>query len=154
MIDNLYKFYLSREEVINFLRDFIEVLSDANYDEKQNETRGTGLKILAPKQMLQKLPIALAQVNTNIKMNTIFMNPENSKMPKPHILILKLANKLDLRLGEKIIALSNISIYYTWENIKSSNNNNKSKISAPIWNDKFELPDGSYSVSDIQDYIE
>ena len=140
MIDNLYKFYLSREEVINFLRDFIEVLSDANYDEKQNETRGTGLKILAPKQMLQKLPIALAQVN--------------SKMPKPHILILKLANKLDLRLGEKIIALSNISIYYTWENIKSSNNNNKSKISAPTWNDKFELPDGSYSVSDIQDYIE
>ena len=81
MIDNLYKFYLSREEVINFLRDFIEVLSDANYDAKQNETRGTELKVLAPKQMLQRLPIAVAQVNTNIKMDAIFMNPENSKMP-------------------------------------------------------------------------
>ena len=154
MIDNLYKFYLSREKVINFLRDFIEVLSDANYDAKQNETRGTELKVLAPKQMLQRLLTAVAQVNTNIKMEAIFMNPENSKMPKLHALILKLANKLDLRLGEKIIVLSNISIYYTWENMKSSNNNNKFKISAPTWYDKFELPDGSYSVSDIQDYIE
>ena len=81
MIDNLYKFYLSREKVINFFRDFIEVLSDANYDAKQNETRGTELKVLAPKQMLQRLPIAVAQVNTNIKMDAIFMNPENSKMP-------------------------------------------------------------------------
>ena len=105
MIDNLYKFYLSREKVINFLRDFIEVLSDANYDAKQNETRGTELKVLAPKQMLQRLLTAVAQVNTNIKMEAIFMNPENSKMPKLHALILKLANKLDLRLGEKIIVL-------------------------------------------------
>ena len=48
-------------------------------------------------------------------MDTISMNPENSEMPKPHVLILKLANKLDLKLGEKIIVLSNISIYYTWE---------------------------------------
>ena len=67
---------------------------------------------------------------------------------------LKLTNKLDLRLGEKIIALSNLSIHYTWKNIKSSYNNNKFKISAPTWNDKFELPDGSYSASDIQDYFE
>ena len=87
-------------------------------------------------------------------MDTIFMNSENSRTPKPHILILKLTNKLDLRIGEKIIALSNLSIYYTWKNIKSSYNNNKFKISAPTWNDKFELPDGSYSVSDIQDYFE
>ena len=50
--------------------------------------------------------------------------------------------------------LSNLSIYYTWKNIKSWYNNNKFKISAPTWNDKFELPDGSYSVSDIQDYFE
>ena len=82
------------------------------------------------------------------------MNSENSKMSKPHVLILKLTNKLDLRIGEKIIALSNLSIYYTWKNIKSSYNSNKFKISAPTWNDKFELPDGSYSVSDIQDYFE
>ena len=69
-------------------------------------------------------------------------------------MILKLTNKLDLRIGKKVIALSNLSIYYTWKNIKSSYNNNKFKISAPTWNDKFELPDGSHSVSDIQDYFE
>ena len=87
-------------------------------------------------------------------MDTIFMNSDNSKTPKPHILILKLINKLDLRFGEKVIALSNISIYYTWKNIKSSYNNNKFKISAPTCSDEFELPDGSYSVSDIQDYFD
>ena len=85
---------------------------------------------------------------------TIFMNSENSKTSKPHVLVLKRTNKLDLRTGEKIIALSNLSIYYTWKNIKNSYNNNKFKISAPTWNDKFELPDGWYSVSDIQDYFE
>ena len=66
---------------------------------------------------------------------------------------LKLTSKLDLRLGEKVIALSNLSIYYLWRNIKTSYSNNKFKISVPIWNDEFELPDGSYSVSDIQDYF-
>ena len=87
-------------------------------------------------------------------MDTIFMNSENSKTSEPHVLILKLTDKIDLRRGEKSIALSNLSIYYTWKNIKSSYNNSKFKISAPTWNDKFELPDGSYSVSDIQDYFE
>ena len=87
------------------------------------------------------------------KMDTIFMNSENSKTSMPHVLILKLTSKWDLRLGEKVIALSNLSIYYTWRNIKSLYNNNKFKISAPTWNDKFELPDRSYSVSDIQDYF-
>ena len=67
--------------------------------------------------------------------------------------MLKLTNKLDLRIGEKIIALSNLSIYYTWTNIESSYKNNKFKISAPTWSDKFELPDGSYSVSDIQEHF-
>ena len=86
-------------------------------------------------------------------MDTIFMNSENSKTSKPHVLILKLTNKLDLRIGEKTIALSNLSIYYTWKNIKSSCNNNKFKISAPTWNDEFKLPGGLYSVSDIQDYF-
>ena len=57
-------------------------------------------------------------------------------------------------MGEKVIVLSNLSIYYTWKNIKSSYNNSKFKISAPTWNDKFELPDGSYSISDIQNYFQ
>ena len=81
------------------------------------------------------------------------MNSENNKTLKSHLLTLNLTNKLDLRLGEKVIALSNLSIYYTLRNIKSSCNNNKFEISAQTWNDKFELPDGSYSISDIQDYF-
>ena len=64
-------------------------------------------------------------------MDTIFMNSVNSKTSKPHVLILKLTNKLDLRIGKNSIALSNFSIYYTWKNRKISYNNNKFKISAP-----------------------
>ena len=85
---------------------------------------------------------------------TIFMNSENIKISKSHILALKLTNKLDLRISEKDISLSNLSIYYTWKNMKNSYNNNKFKISAPTWNDEFELPHGLYSVSNIQDYFE
>ena len=87
-------------------------------------------------------------------MDTIFMNSENSKTPEYHVLVLKLTDKLDLRRGQTTVALSNLSIYYTWKNVKSSYNNNKFKISAPTWSEEFELPDGSYSVSDIQDYFE
>ena len=82
------------------------------------------------------------------------MNSENSRTPEYHVLTLKLTDKLDLSRGQKTVALSNLSIYYTWKNIKSSYNNNKFKISAPTWSEEFELPDGSYSVSDIQDYSE
>ena len=53
----------------------------------------------------------------------------------------------------KHIALANLSIYYNWPNIKTQNNNNKFKISAPTWNDTFDLPNGSYSIADIQDYF-
>ena len=74
-------------------------------------------------------------------MDTIFLNSENSKTSESYILILQLSDKLDLRIGEKSIALSNLSIYCTWKNTKSSCNNSKFKISARICNDKFELPD-------------
>ena len=87
-------------------------------------------------------------------MGTIFMNSENSKTSEYHVLVLKLTDKLDLRRGQETFALSNLSIYYTWKNIKSSYNYNEFKISAPTWNEEFELPDGSYSVSDSQDYFE
>ena len=87
-------------------------------------------------------------------MDTIFMNLENSRTSEYHVLVLNLTDKLDLRRGQKTVALSNLSIYYTWKNIKSSYNNNKFKISAPTWDEEFELPDGSYSISDIQDYFE
>ena len=81
------------------------------------------------------------------------MNSKNSQTSKPHVLMLKFTDKLDLRKGENRIALSNLGIYYTWKNIKSSYSNNKFKISVPTWNDKFELPDVLYFVSDIQDYF-
>ena len=87
-------------------------------------------------------------------MDTIFMNSENSKTSKYYVLALKLTDKLDLRRAQKTVALSNLGIHYTWKNIKSSHNNNKFKISAPRWSEEFKLPDGSYSISDIQDYFE
>ena len=88
-------------------------------------------------------------------MDTLFMNSENSKTSDPHRLLLNLTDKIDLRRKDKYIALSNLSIYYyTWKNIKKSYKNNKFKISAPTWNEEFELPDGSYSISDIQGYFE
>ena len=87
-------------------------------------------------------------------MDTIFMNSKNSKTSDPHKLLLNLSDKIDLRRKDKYIALSNLSIYYTWKNIKKSYKNNKFKISAPTWHEEFELPDGSYSISDVQDYFE
>ena len=82
------------------------------------------------------------------------MNTENSKTNEPHRFRLSLADKLNLKNPNKNMALANLSIYYTWKNIKSAYNNNKFKISAPTWNDEFDLPDGSYSIADIQDYFE
>ena len=82
------------------------------------------------------------------------MNSENCKTSKAHVLTLKITSKLDLEIREKIVGLSNLSIYYKWKKIKSSCNNDKFKISAPRWNDKFDLPVGSYSISNIQDYFE
>ena len=82
------------------------------------------------------------------------MNSKNSKTSEPHVLVLKFTGEINLRRVKNCIALSNLSIYYTCKNIRSSYNNNEFKISAPKWNDKFELPDGSYSVSNIQDYFE
>ena len=77
------------------------------------------------------------------------MNSENSQTFDPHRLLLNLTDKIDLRKKDKYIALSNLSIYYTWKNIKNVYQNSKFKTSAPTWNQKFELPDGSCSISDI-----
>ena len=87
-------------------------------------------------------------------MDTKFMNSGNSKTSDYHRLLLNLSGKIDLKQSDKYVALSNFSIYYTWANIKESYKSNKFKISASTWNEKLELPDESYSVSDIQDYFE
>ena len=87
-------------------------------------------------------------------METIFMNTENSGKSEPNRFKLDLTDKLNLKNPKRNTALTDLSIYYTWKNIKSEYNNNKFKISAPTWNDTFDLPDGSYSIEDIQDYFE
>ena len=82
------------------------------------------------------------------------MNSKNSGTSDPHRLLLNLTNKIDLKRNGKYVALSNLSICYACKNIKKSCKNNKLKISTPTWNEEFELHDGSYSISDIQDYFE
>ena len=87
-------------------------------------------------------------------METIFINSENSKTSEPHRFKLNLADKLNLKNPNKNMAQANLSIFYTWKNIKSEYSNNKFKISAATSNDTFDLPDGSYCITDIQDYFE
>ena len=82
------------------------------------------------------------------------MDALNSKTNEYNKFMYQFTDKLNLKYPNINMALVNLSIYYTWKNIKSEYNNNKFKISAPTWNDEFNFPDGSYSVSDIQDYFE
>ena len=82
------------------------------------------------------------------------MNSRNSQSSYPHKLLLNLTDKINLKRSDKYVALSNLIIYYVWKNIKKSYKNNKFKISALTWHEEFELPDPSYSISDIQDYFE
>ena len=87
-------------------------------------------------------------------MQTFFMNSKNSKTNESYKFKYDLIDKLDLKNPNKNMALASLSIYYIWKNVKSTYNNNKFKISAPIWNETFDLNDGSYNISEIQDYIE
>ena len=82
------------------------------------------------------------------------MNTLNSQTNESNKFMYQFTDKLNLKNPNKNMALANLSIYYTWKNIKSEYSNNKFKISAPTWNDEFNLPGGSYFVSDIQDYFE
>ena len=82
------------------------------------------------------------------------MNTLNSKINESNKFMYQFTDKLNLKYPNKNMALANLSIYYTWKDIKSEYNNNEYKISAPTWNDEFDLPDGSYYVSDIQVYFE
>ena len=88
-------------------------------------------------------------------METFFMNTENSKTNESNKFIYQFTDKLNLKnRNNKNIGLINLSVYYTWKNITSTYSSNRFRVSAPIWNDEFDLPDGSYSISDIQDYFE
>ena len=86
-------------------------------------------------------------------METIFMNTANSKTILSNRFVYNFTDKLNLKSPNKNIALANLSMHYTWKNVKSSYNNNKFKISAPTWNDTFDVLDGSYSIVALQDYF-
>ena len=87
-------------------------------------------------------------------MDTIFMNSEKSKTSEPYKLLLNLADKISVNRSDKYAALPNLIMYHTCKNIKKSFKRNRLEISSPTWNGKFQLPDGSYFVSDIQQYFE
>ena len=87
-------------------------------------------------------------------METLFISTKNSKTSESNKFVYHFTDKLNLKNPNKNMALANLNIYYMWKNIKKSHNNNKFKISAPTWNETFDLPDGSYSISCIQNYFE
>ena len=87
-------------------------------------------------------------------METKFMNTANSKTKHSNKFVYNFPDKLNLKNPNENIALANLSVYYTWKNVKSDYNNNKFKISAPTWNDTFDVPDGSYSNAALQNYFE
>ena len=130
--------------------------------DEENQER-TGLKILIPDQMLIKLPITLAQLsagNNSEKLEneirqllySLYRSKKTNqnKIDKPHVFRLILTGKRDFKNSDKNITLANLNTYNTWKNMKSAYGDNRFKISAPTWNDKFNLPDGSYSISGIQ----
>ena len=87
-------------------------------------------------------------------METIFTSTKNRKTNEPHKFRLTWEDKFNLKYPSTTMALANLNIYYTWKNIKSAYSNNKFKISAPTWNHEFDIPDGSCSIAEIQDYFE
>ena len=82
------------------------------------------------------------------------MNTANGKTKHSNKFVYNITDKLNLKNPNKNIALANLNIYYTWKNVKSDYNNNKSKISAPMWNATFDVSDGSYSIAAHQNYFE
>ena len=122
-----------------------------NSERLKEEIRQLLYSLYRSKKLTKTIYIDL--INTIWKMETIFMNTENSKTNEPHRFRLTLAGKLSLKDPNKNMALANLSICYTWKNIKSAYNNKKFKIWAPTLNDEFDLPDGWYSASEIQDYF-
>ena len=89
-----------------------------------------------------------------IRNGNFLKNSKDSKTNESNRFKYDLIDKLDLKNPNENMALANLSIYYTWKNVKSTYNNNKFKISAPTWNETLDLPDGSYNISEIQGYIE
>ena len=120
-----------------------------------NEIREIIYSLYRAKQITKKIyNNIMNSVKLQNRLDTIFMNSKNSGISDPHRLLLNLTDKINLKRSDKYVASSNLSIYYSWKNIKNSCENNKFKISAPTWNGEFEFLNGSSPVSDIQDYLE
>ena len=128
------------------LTNIAQVKAGNNLESWLNENWQIVYSLYQSKQINKKVYNNIIK-SIQILIDNTFINSENSKTSKLHVLVLKITDNIHLRRGE-------ISIYYTWKNIKSSYNNNKFKVSAPTWNDKFELTDRSYSLSDIRDCFE
>ena len=87
-------------------------------------------------------------------MKTIFMSTKNSKTNESYKFVLKMPQRFDLKISNKHVTFQDLSIYHTWKNLRKQYKNNKFEIIAPTWNEVLELTHGSYSVSNIQDYLE
>ena len=134
----------------NKLKNEIRQLLHSLYRSK-NMTKQVYNNLIKPiwiKNIIIIIIIIVTVKGIHYKMDTIFMNTENSKTNEPHRFKLGLADKLKLKYPNKNIALVDSSIYYIWKNIKTEYNNNKFKISGPTWNENFDLPDGSYTIDD------
>ena len=177
-VENLENFKSKREKgsvspnqkkIRRYARNLKDIVDLYNIKSASDTSKkGEGLKILTNKQMLNRLSILLAQIQAGNNPKSLknearqilyflneafFMNTKNSKTNGPNRFKYDLIDKLDLKNPNKNMALTNLSIYYTWKNVKLVYNNNKFKISVPTWNETFDLPDGSYNISEIQEYI-
>ena len=125
----------------------VQVKAGNTYENLLNEIRQTIYSLYPKKQFLKKVyNNIISSIKSQNRMDTISMRSKNSKTSYTH--------KVNLKRSDKDVALSNVSVYYTWKIIRRSYKNNKFKISASTWNCEFELPGGSYYVSDIQIYFE
>ena len=131
-----------------------QVKAENTSEKLLNEIRQIIYSLYRAKEITRKVyNNIMNSIKLSNRMDTIYTKSQNSKTSDPQRLLLNLSDKINLKRSEKYIVLSNLSIYYTCKNIKKSYKNKKCKISASIWNEEFELPDGSYSVSYIQDYF-
>ena len=150
---------LTNKQMLNRLRILLAQIQAGNNSKSlKNELRQILYSLyrskVLTKTMYSNLIKSIRALRYIYKMETFFMNSKNSKTNEPNRFKYDLIDKLDFKNPNKNMALGNLSIYYTWKNVKSTYNNNKFKVSAPTWNETFDLPEGSYNISEIQDYIE
>ena len=130
-------------------------LKAGNYSEKPKNEISQLLYSLYISKKKKKKQKNLQQLDQHyLNMEKIYINTENSKTNESNKFIYQFTDKLILKPQQQKDGLVNLSIYYTQKNIKSAYNTNKFKVSIPTWNHKFDLPDRSYSISEIQNYLE